>query len=157
MRIVAGLVASCSLIASSADPFMHINGGVHHGGTTCGWRFSSRSSSTLYLRSRMPENLSRGLCASRFRLVLPWSLPDAAMSSCSGEVLMRTVASSAVCSSCCCTGSRCASTSTAAPTVVQNAPVIIWAARLWIFLMAFIILLPRLVKPLPGIYHAEHP
>lgn len=69
---------------------------------------------------------------------------------------MRIVASSAVCSSCCCTGRRCASTSAAAPAVVRNAPVMIWAARLWILVMALIMALP-LLWLFPGMCHAEHP
>ena len=36
MRIVPGSVASCSLIAPSADSLMRMTGGDHHGGTTCG-------------------------------------------------------------------------------------------------------------------------
>lgn len=111
---------------SSADSLM--NGGVHHGGTTCGWRLSSRSSCRPYLRSRILENRSRGLCASLDRLA-PLPAPVTAMSLYIGLVLMRSVVSSAVCSSCCCTGSKFASTSTAAPAVVRNAPVMVCAAR----------------------------
>lgn len=135
---------------------MRVNGGIHHGRTTCGWRRSSRSSCKLYLRSRMLENRARGLCASFVRLA-PQPALGTAMSSCIRVVLMRSVVSRAVCSTCCSTGSRFAPTSTAAPAVVQDALVIVCAARLCIFRIALIIELPLLVYPVPGICHADHP
>jgi hypothetical protein len=39
IHIVPGSVASCCLIASSADSSIQTNGGIHHAGTTCCWRF----------------------------------------------------------------------------------------------------------------------
>jgi len=68
---------------------------------------------------------------------------------------MRTVASNAVCSSSCRTGSRCASTSTAAPAVVRKAPVMVWAARLCILWIAETMAAPRLEGPLLGMNYAE--
>lgn len=155
MRIVADSMMLCFSMTSSTNSFMQTVDDDHHDDTTCDWRFSSRSSCSLNLSFKMFENRSRELCASRFRCDLSLFSSIVIMSSCSDEILIRNVISSAVCSSCCCTESRCAFTFTATLAIVRNAFVMICVARLWIFLMTLIILLSRLMYSVSEMCHAK--
>ena len=147
---VLGSTASCFMMASSGDLSIQMNGGVHHGGTTCCWRLSSLSSWMWYLSARIGESRSSGL---RFLFIFS----DDAISTCRGVVQNRIVALRAFCSSCCGTGSKCASTSTAAPAVVRKAPVTICAARRWIRPIVWSMALSLPVFRAPGWCHAEYP